>query len=130
MIIVKKQSVNLLIPSQYKEEGMELNAQQVRIRVSSERIRETGERIREKTNCLGNRLGEMQDTVKMTAGFWEGEAGDLCREAFEQFREDIAELTARLTENVEDLEKIAGVYDESERAAQEEAEALPENVIV
>lgn len=109
---------------------MSLNAQQVRIRVSSERIRESGKQIREKTNRVGNRLGEMQDTVRMTAGFWEGEAGDLCREAFEQFRENIEELTARLMENVEDLEKIAGVYEQSEHAAQEGAEALPENVIV
>ena len=69
---------------------MSLNAQQVRIRVSSERIRESGE----------------------------------------QFRENIEELTARLMENVEDLEKIAGVYEQSEHAAQEGAEALPENVIV
>lgn len=108
---------------------MALSAEQVTIRVSSEQIRETGEFIEQKTEIIGRQLGEMQDTVRMTAGFWEGEGGDLCREAFESFRESIAELTARLMEDVEDLEKIAGVYEESEKTAQEEANALPEDVI-
>lgn len=109
---------------------MALNAGQVTIRVSSERIRETGETIRQKTDTVGRQLEEMQDTVRMTSGFWEGEGSDLCREAFLEFREGIEELIARLMENVDDLEKIAGVYEESEQTAREEADALPDDVIL
>lgn len=109
---------------------MALDASQIKFEVRTEELRQAGRQIEAHTAGLQKQLEEMQHTVQMTAGCWEGEGGNLCRDAFRSFRDEMETLVARLRENVTDLETIAGVYEDSEAAAGQMAEELPDNLIV
>ena len=109
---------------------MALDASQIKFEVRTEELRQAGRQIEVHTAALQRQLEDMQHTVQRTAGCWEGEGGSLCRDAFRSFRDEIETLVARLRQNVTDLETIAGVYEESETAASQMAEELPDNLIL
>lgn len=103
---------------------------QVTFKVTTDKLRETSERINTGTRNIHNDLKEMQESVSRTVAYWEGEGAETCRSAFSDFQDGIQELIARLSEHVNDLNAMAGIYDEGETEAVEQTEVLSENVIV
>lgn len=109
---------------------MALTQSQVAFRVTTDVLRETSGTIGQKAENIEQYLNDMQEEVQMTSAYWEGEGGEICRNAFYEFRTRIETLVSRLREHVTDLEKIAGIYEENEKQAQQQADVLPDNVIV
>ena len=71
----------------------------------------------------------MKQKINNTNSYWIGEAGDVHRQKYISQQQTIDEIIRRLTENVTDLRAMAGVYEQAERSAEAEAEALVESVI-
>lgn len=72
----------------------------------------------------------LENTIRKTQNYWIGEAGDAHRDFFYNHREEIEEIFKRLTEDVADLNQMAGVYTEADNEAKEMAEELPADVII
>lgn len=73
---------------------------------------------------------EMESVFKKTKGYWEGQASNQHIEYYNDIKDDVETIIRRLKEHPVDLLKMAGIYEESETAAQQIATSLPQDVIV
>lgn len=103
---------------------------QVAFRVTTERLTEISQNIDGSIQKLRTDMEKMGNEVQQSSNYWEGEAGETCRMAFREFNDEIETMLARLNEHVVDLQKIAGIYEQSETTSLSEADALPEDVII
>ena len=60
-------------------------------------------------------FNELQRVVSKTSGYWVGEAGDHHRKMFNDEKDDIAFILARLKEHPEDLKLMANNFETTER---------------
>ena len=103
---------------------------------SKSRITVTPEELKAQSEVVRKRLGEMQakfDELKAllsgTSSFWIGEAGDVHRELYTKRQAMIEEMFARYQEQVNDLQIMAGVYEEAETKATGAADSLPASTL-
>ncbi|MCC8151646.1 MAG: WXG100 family type VII secretion target [Lachnospiraceae bacterium] len=75
-------------------------------------------------------FSNLENTVNKTQSYWIGEAGDAHREFYQSKKEEIETIFARLTEDVTDLQTMAGVYSQTEKEVTELAQDLPADVII
>ena len=59
-----------------------------------------------------------------TQGYWQGEAGQRCREVFSEDRKEIFMSADRLAERSKRLLRLAGIYQNAEAAVEESGAAL------
>ena len=102
----------------------------VTFKVKTEVLHQKSASINKKTSMVKKAFDEMERIVRNTNIYWEGEAGDVHRTAYQGFQEEILEIIARLEEHVTDLESMAGVYEKTEQQVQAVIEELPKDVIV
>lgn len=86
--------------------------------------------VSSEVNSLERTWREMESVFKKTKGYWEGEASTQHMEYYDDVKDDVETIIRRLKEHPVDLLKMAGIYEESESAAQQIASTLPEDVIV
>lgn len=65
-----------------------------------------------------------------TRAYWRGEAGDVDREGYSSFKDDITDILRRLDEHPSDLLKMAGIYKQAERENRIISEQLKIDTIV
>lgn len=71
----------------------------------------------------------LQNYVKSTEQFWQGEAGDAHRNMYQQKISRIEEMFRRYEEHVIDLREMAGIYQQTEQAVEKIADALPASIL-
>ena len=79
---------------------------------------------------IQSRFTNIEEGVRRSSSYWNGDAADAFRSVYEGYKDEIAEIISRLSEHIVDLERMAGVYEEAESAAEEIIESLPSDVIV
>ena len=84
--------------------------------VTTEQMRNQSAEVKTLLNEMKNRFGRLEETIKGTSAYWSGEAGGINL---------VEEMLARYLEHVTDLEKMAGVYETAEAAAEQAGDALP-----
>lgn len=104
--------------------------EQVRIRVETSVLEERADFAEQKIQCVQSHFEKIDQIVKNSKNYWEGDANDAHIREFQEYQDDIDEILARFRENVTDLRKIAGVYQEAEKAAAEISSDLPMDVII
>lgn len=104
--------------------------EQMRIKVDTAVLAGRADTAEKKINEVRERFERIQEVVNRSRNYWEGKASDAHRREYQEYRDEIAEILSRFQENVTDLRKIAGVYEESERAIETLAQDLPIDVIV
>lgn len=102
----------------------------VTFKVKTEVLHQKSSSISTKVKSVKNRFEEMERVINSTRTYWEGEAGNINRETYKEFQDEILEIIARLEEHVTDLESMAGVYEKSEQQVKAVIEELPKDVIV
>lgn len=107
-----------------------MNASQVSFTVTPEVLLQKSQQIGAEVGKLRSLFASVQQAVNATNAFWQGEAGNAHRNAYNSREEDFFIMLARLQEYVTDLNKIAGNYVQFENQVRQMEEALPENVIV
>ena len=108
--------------------GTAIGSMEVKVE-SSELKRQAYEVDRLATN-LRQRFESIEKYVNATKSHWVGEAGDLHRRIYEEQKEELNEALLRLKEHPKDLLLMAGIYDDTEKANNEEIGTLREDVIV
>lgn len=98
--------------------------------VTPEMMNEKAASVEIKIMTMKRVFAEVERTVNRTKGYWIGEAGDEHRQFYYSKQEDINEIFARLTEDVQDLRTMAAVYSKTENEAKEIAADLPSDVII
>ena len=61
---------------------------------------------------------------------WEGEGVEAYKKTYQNVREHVEEINARLLEHIRDLREMAGIYEAAEEKNVEEADALPSDAII
>lgn len=72
---------------------------------------------------------EIGKLVTGTKKYWEGDASDQHIKSYTKMKDDISTIVKRLKEHPKDLEKMAGVYEETENAAKKIASVLPADIL-
>jgi len=100
-------------------------------------LRVTPEVLYQKSGEAGRQLSamresfrSMQDMVRASAYYWQGEAGELHRASYEQRAKEAEDIFKRLQEHVDELQVMASGYEKMEKKVQAKIEPLSENVIV
>lgn len=86
--------------------------------------------VQEKIRQMQMAFQELEVTINKTKQYWLGEAGDAHREYYNEKKEVVREIFARLSEDVTDLREMAMVYSGAEAEAKEISGDLPSDVIV
>lgn len=107
-----------------------MNPSEVSFTVAPESLLQKSQQISTEVGKLRNLFSEVQQAVNDTGTFWQGEAGQAHRNAYNSREEDFSVMLMRLQECVTDLNRIAGNYIQFENQVKEMEESLPDHVIV
>lgn len=99
------------------------------IKVTPEVLIQKAEVVKGKISTMQTAFTNMMNTVSKSNSYWVGDAGDAHRKVYKEYEPEITEIFNRLTEHVTDLNAMAGVYSEAEKAVAEVAESLPTDLI-
>lgn len=86
--------------------------------------------VKSKIDLMKKSMMELETCMQNTSSYWQGEAGDMYRSKYREFKDNTDEMTNRLLEHVRDLNTMAGVYEEAEKDIQTAIESLPSDIIV
>ena len=103
--------------------------QSVEIKVSTDTLVNASSDVRSFMKSLGDVFDTIEDIIVRSGEYWDGDGHMVHLESYQRKKETAETILKRFSENADDLEKIAGVYVETERANVEEAEALPVDII-
>lgn len=81
-------------------------------------------------NNIEKELNEIGTVILGSRKYWEGDASDAHQKYYKVFEEDIPTITGRLKEHPKELLAMAEIYDTTEKANQQLANKLPDNMIV
>ncbi len=99
-------------------------------KVTPDQLERQSESVSNSVAKIEHSFGEIEDIIKATASYWNGDAADLFRSTAEDFKDEVATMLLRMTEHVDDLKKMAGIYEKAEAEVQETIQSLPADVIV
>ena len=98
--------------------------------VKPEELYNAAESLQGQINYIKKQFMAMEQSINKSAGFWIGDAGDKYRTVYKEQVKEADKMFQRLTEHVNDLREIAGVYVNKENEVVALAAQLPPDVIV
>lgn len=101
----------------------------ITLKVSPSELKSKAEEIQNQINSFEIAWNRIVQLINNSKGYWVGDAGNAHQKQFEQYKNDVERIIKRLHEHPDDLLKMAGVYEESERRAVEKTQTLSGNVI-
>lgn len=99
------------------------------LRVTPEKLISTAQSFSASAATVQNLTSNMLSTVDSLNGTWAGEAATAYYNKAHGLQESINKMVKMINEHATDLQAMAQVYQEAERAAQEVASALQVDVI-
>ena len=102
----------------------------MRIRVKTTVLEQRADAVEKQIHNVRNGFDKIRQIVNASTGYWEGKAHEAHRREFREYQDDIEESLMRFQENVTDLRKIAGIYQENEKAVTEISKNLPVDIIM
>lgn len=97
--------------------------------VSTNELKAQANTVRTRLSKMRQSFEDLKSLMSRTQAYWIGEAGDVHRRMYTDKLDKIEEVLNRYTEQVRDLEVMAGVYEEAEAQALSEADALPASML-
>ena len=82
-----------------------------------------------KIAAVQQKVAQYENQVQRSSSCWVGEAGDLYRKNFAQFKPELDEIIEVWKKHTVDLGTIAGLYEEAERQNVAQPGGLPSDVI-
>lgn len=104
-------------------------AGQVMLKVTPEELVVKAQETIKNISKLKTGFANLESVIARTNGYWIGEAGDLHRKLYQDEKENIEQMFARLSEHPKDLEQIAKTYMDVEDAVEQLANELPGDII-
>ena len=109
---------------------LNFSASSAQLKVTPEELHRQSSEVSSNVNKIKRRFDLMERQVKATNSYWDGDAADGFRSVYLEFKDELDDILARLSEHIVDLEKMAGVYEKAESSVIELIETLPSDVIV
>ncbi len=100
------------------------------IKVSTKKLLDTSGQVEAKIQRLEKTMGDLEKLVNSCKSYWDGESRTAYIAAYRDKADIMAQAFKRFRENVTDLQIIAGVYEETEKAAVERSQELRVDLIV
>lgn len=104
--------------------------EQMRIKVETAVLRARADAAEQRINAVRKSFGTIAETVMQSRRYWEGEANDAHRKEYQEYQNEIEEALSRFQENITDLRKIAGIYQETVTETERLQQDLPADVIL
>ncbi|MDE6957732.1 MAG: WXG100 family type VII secretion target [Lachnospiraceae bacterium] len=101
----------------------------ITLKVAPETLKSKANEITEQIKRLSSNWEKMEQTIKNSKNYWEGEASDLHQKYCKEVEPGVNTILKRLREHPTDLLNMANLYDEAEQKADEIANALPTDII-
>lgn len=102
---------------------------QVTLKVTPKNLLVKAQETRKNISRLRTKFSIFESIMDRTGSYWIGEAGELHRKRYQDEKEHIEQMFARLSEHPADLEQIAKTYMDVEDKAVRMASELPSNII-
>ncbi|MCR5526157.1 MAG: WXG100 family type VII secretion target [Lachnospiraceae bacterium] len=100
------------------------------LKVTPETLEQRANEAASKITRLKNYFTEIDAAISKTSGYWLGEAGELHRKIYQEKKEEIDAIIARLERHPVNLMQMAGVYREAEADNVEASSPLMSDIIV
>lgn len=101
----------------------------ISVKVSTQELRAAADNVQNNVSTMQRSFDEMNTIVKNTVSYWEGEGGDYFRTNYDSYKDDVLQVLNRLKEQITDLRQMAGIYEETEKAAASVGSGLPDDAI-
>lgn len=101
----------------------------ITLRVTTDVLKTKASELDTDIKALEKHFGTISDIILRTDGYWIGAAGDEGRKRFNESKAHVDKVIQNFKEHPTDLLVMAGIYDESEKAAISENQALTTDVI-
>ena len=101
---------------------------EINIKVNPDVLKSQAEAVTSLIGEMENSWSDVLSVVSRSKSYWEGDASDLHVSFCEKIREPVENAIRRLKEQPKDLLQMAGIYEESEKSAEESAESLPTSI--
>lgn len=98
------------------------------MKVSPETMIRQADEIKGSVDRIRQQFSSVEECVRRSSGYWEGEASNLHTTRFAKIRKSCDDITRRLSEHPDDLLKMAGLYSDSETKSAEESNSLQSNI--
>lgn len=99
------------------------------IRVAPEQLISTAGEFSNQGSSISALTGDMMQLVTGLSSVWEGEAATAYMTKFKGLEDDIQRMIRMVQEHASDLEEMASVYRESDKAGADEASGLLSDII-
>lgn len=99
------------------------------IKVAPEALISTAGEFSNQGSTINTLTGEMMQLVTGLSSVWEGEASQTYITKFKGLEDDIQRMVRMVQEHASDLEEMARLYQESDKAGADEANGLLTDVI-
>lgn len=100
------------------------------MKVSPETMIHQANEIKGSLDRIKKLFATIEDCVRRSSGYWEGEASNLHTTRFVKIKERYDVVTRCLNEHPDDLLKMAGLYNDSETKSEEESNSLQSNIFL
>ncbi len=97
--------------------------------VTPEEMRNTAERLEDVRYEIETLLKMMLEEARNLTSVWEGDASEAYVNKFNLLEDDMIKMYNMVTEHINDLRDMAGIYENAERINEMEANALADDVI-
>lgn len=102
----------------------------IQLKVSPDILKSKAQEITAQANNISKSWQEMCNVISHSKSYWEGDASDYHRKAFDENKDDVDQILRRLREHPKDLMQMAGIYTQAESEAEQIASSLPDDIIV
>lgn len=99
------------------------------LKVDTHQLKSTASEVRKQIQLMRQDFENLQTLVGRSSYYWQGQAADEYRKAFAEQKDTTADAFQRLGKIPDDLEKMAGIYEENEIGLQETASTLKTDFI-
>lgn len=99
------------------------------LKVRPEELKKKSGEISNKISVIESDFTKIEQLVLGTKKYWEGDASTQHIKNYNKMKEDIKTIIKRLKEHPTDLEQMAGIYEQTEAAANRLASALPTDIL-
>lgn len=101
----------------------------VLVKVNTSALRNAAAETAGAAEQLQRDFDALQDCVRKTNRYWAGLAGDQYRQNFQAEKAEISSVLEALRKYPADLLSMAGIYEQTEKAAAQDSGILPNNIL-
>lgn len=102
----------------------------IRIKVSPQALHAGASDVEKTVTNIRNRFSNIEAAVNRSSGYWQGDAANAHRAAYQEMKGTVDEILVRLEEHATDLKSMAQVYLGVEEEAAGKSGDLPSDVIL